>query len=314
MLPEVPDALALVLGIGLAALGGELFLRGANGLATWVRVPTRLVGVTLAAFATSAPEVAVAVNAATAGQPQIALGNALGSNVTVVALILGLTAVAGTIRTPTAEMRKDYRVALVVPLGTALLAADGTLSRLDGAVLLATFLLWLVALTRHARAGRTGEGSSSGRSARRAIATTVVGLVCLIAAGRLLVGAAGSIGAALGMDAFVVGATIIAIGTSTPELATTLVARLRGHHDIGLGLVLGSTVFNGLFIVGVIALIAPITFPWTEVAVGLGAGTLALIAARPDRTGALRCSRGLVLLALYSTYVTVLALFPGTPQ
>lgn len=186
------------------------------------------------------------------------------------------------------------------------------MSRLDATFLLIGFLLWLVALTRHARTARSRASTTSStvRAGRGAIAATVAGLVCLITAGRLLVGAAGSIGTALGMDAFVVGATVIAVGTATPELATTLVAGLRGHHDIGLGLVLGSTVFNGLLVVGVVALIAPITSPWSEVAVGLAAGTLALLVARLDRSGALQPPRGVMLLALYGIYVTLLSPVP----
>lgn len=303
----MPDALALISGLTLAAVGGELFVRGAVGLAVWARVPAGIVGATVVAFATSSPELSVSISAATAGRPQIALGDALGSNVANIGLVLGLTAMVGAITTRRSSIRRDFPVALAAPVGTALLAVDGTVSRLDAMVLLAGFAAWLVLVVRDARRARRATGAVQGDQGRwRALRDTAGGLVCLVAAGQLIVSAAAGIGASLGMDPFVVGATLVAIGTSTPELATALLARLRGLDEVGLGTLLGSNLFNGLFIVAVAALIAPITVPWSEVGIGLTAGVVTVLVALPSRVGLITRRRGAVLLVLYVGYVVAL--------
>ena len=136
----------------------------------------------------------------------------------------------------------------------------------------------------------------------------LVGLVALVVAGRLVADGARAAGNALGLDGFVVGATLVAIGTSLPELATTLSATRHGHHGVGLGTILGSNIFNGLWIVGVAACIAPITVRSSEVAVGLGFGVALVAALFPGRRQRLRRRRGFVLLGMYAAYVATLVL------
>jgi cation:H+ antiporter len=298
------DILVLILGMVCAGAGGELFVRGIVGIARATRIPPGIVAVTLAAFATSSPELAVAISAALAHAPEISLGDALGSNVVNVALILGLTALLAAIRSPRDSVRRDFPAAFLAPLLLAALAWDGVLSRADGVALLIAFTLWLVLTVIEAWRRRSAVEAVLGEARPwRAVVQCAMGLALLVAAGRLIVLGAQGIAAVLGLDAFVIGATLVALGTSAPELATALIARWRGHDEIGLGTILGSNIFNGLFIVGVAATIWPIGIVWQEVAATLGFGMVALIAVFPGRAGIIGRGRGLLLLGTYALYL-----------
>ncbi|MCC7363511.1 MAG: sodium:calcium antiporter [Dehalococcoidia bacterium] len=300
------DGFILLAGILAAAAGGELFVRGAVGLAAWLRVPAGIIGATVAAFATSAPELSVALNAASAGQPEISFGDVLGSNVTNIALILGLALLILPLAASRRDLRRDLPVALLAPVLTGLLLVDGRVGRIDGAVLLTVFVMWLAITLLEARRARDATPAVIGESNHvRAWLASAGGLVLLLVAGRLIVIAAEGIGEDLGIDAFIVGATMVAAGTSTPELATTVVASLRGHAEIGVGTVVGSNVFNNLFIVGITALIAPIGVEWREVTVALVASVLVLLLAIPGPAGRLGRRRGGALVMCYAVYVLV---------
>jgi cation:H+ antiporter len=307
------DLLALLAAIPFAAVGGEAFLKGVLGVGAWLRLPNLLVATTLAAFATSSPELTVSSMAALAGQPEIGLGDALGSNVVNIALILGLALFFGSLAANLAEVRRDAVLALAVPFLTLILAFDGTLSRLDGALLLTVLAVWLVLILRqaidHRRGAPAPDGPAPMRPAR-AWAFVALGLVCLILSGRLFVTGASGIAESLGVHPFAIGALVVAIGTSLPELVTMLVARWRGHDDVGLGTLLGSNIFNGLAIVGVAASIHPIRAPLWEVALTLGFGVLALLAILP-RAGMIARWRGLLLLAIYGAFVAATAASEG---
>lgn len=296
--------LALLLGIACAAIGGDLFVRGLVGLSRWVRVAPAVMGASVAAFATSSPEFSVAVMAAASGRPEIALGDALGSNVVNVALVLAITVVLSGLRVPAGSATRDFPVALAAPPLTALLLLDGTLSRGEGLVLLAAFVAWLAAA---AAAGRRAVEEAhltlSLRERQRAVGAGAAGLAILLVAGQLIMTGATDIATALGMDTFVIGATVVALGTSTPELATALVARFRGHDDVGLGTLLGSNIFNGLCIVAVAALIHPIAVPVRQVGLTLGFGLVAVLVAFPSRARHIGRGRALALLVLYGAYL-----------
>lgn len=301
------DLLALVFGVGLAAAGGELFVRGAVGISHSLRVPPGIIGATVVAFATSSPELSVSASAALAGTPQIGLGDALGSNVVNVALILGLTLAISESTDAHGSLRRDFPVALLVPVITALLLLDGVISRLDGLLMLGAFAAWLASAIAEARRARSSAEQVLGlRRSWMVAAHAVLGLALLVAAGKLIVSGAKALALALGVDPFVVGATLVAIGTSAPELATALVARLRGHDELSLGTLLGSNIFNGLFIVAVAALIQPIEVRWSEVVAALGFGLVAVGLAYPWRGGLGDRGRGAALLVLYAAYVAVL--------
>lgn len=313
-----PDLLAVSSAIPLAALGGEAFLKGVLGVARWLRLPKLLVATTLAAFATSSPELTVSTMAALAGRPGIGLGDALGSNVVNIGLILGIALMFGPLSAPFSEIRRDFVLALAVPLATLVLALDGTLSRTDGAFLLMLFSFWLIQTARqaigHRRRVRANEEADSQADALssaqpwRSGFFVILGLACLVLAGRLFVIGASGIATTLGVYPYVIGATAVAIGTSLPELVTTLLARLRGHHDVSLGTLLGSNLFNGLAIVGIAASIHPIPVPLGEIAVALGFGLLTVLMILP-REGAISPWRGLILLAAYTAFVAATLAF-----
>lgn len=298
------DLLALVAAIVVAALGGASFLKGVLGVAAWLRLPKLLVATTLAAFATSSPEMAVSSLAALAGKPEIGLGDALGSNVVNVGLILGVALLFGALAARRDEIRRDFVLALIVPILTLLLALDGALSRADGALLLSLFVLWSTLVVRQAIAHRRATTTDNGPpvSPLRAWVYLLVGLAALILAGRLFVTGASGIAAALGVHPYLIGVTVVAVGTSLPELVTVLLSRLRGHDDVGLGTLLGSNLFNGLGIVGVAATIHPIRAPLGEVATALAFGVLTVLLMLP-RAGVISRRRGLALLATYAAFV-----------
>jgi len=301
------DCVALSMGVICAGIGGELFVRGAVGLAHWARISPGIIGATVAAFVTSSPELSVSVNAALAGKPQIALGDALGSNVVNVALILGLVLVISGIQSPRDSVKRDFPVALLIPIITGVLFLDGELSRLDGFLMLGMFLAWIVAAIIEARKQRsTAEEVLGEHRGWLVILSCVVGLAFLVAAGNLIVAGARGIAIAFGIDEFIIGATIVAIGTSVPELATTIIAKLRGHDEVGLGAILGSNIFNGIFIVAVAAIIHPITVAWREVAITLVFGLVALVFTYPARTGFIERRRGVLLLVLYAAYLATI--------
>jgi len=302
--------LALAAGLLCAGIGGELFVRAAVGIAAWARVPAGVIGATVAAFATSTPEVSVAIGSALAGKPEIALGDGLGSNVVNVALVLGLALLIGPIVAPRESTRRDVPFAFLIPLVTIAVALDGSVSRVDGVILMGVFSTWLVLTTVGAWRERSAAVEVlAERSHPRSLFELLAGLALLVAAGRLIVFGAQGVGEELGLGQFVIGATFVAVGTSTPELATTLVARVRGHSEIGLGTIVGSNIYNGGFVIALAAVIHPIDVDFREVGVAIGFG-LVLVALLLHARGLLGRRLGVTFLAIYVVYVGVLITMP----
>lgn len=298
------NVLFLLLGVLCAGLGGELFVRGTVGLAKSLRISPGIVAATVAAFATSSPELTVSITSALRGTPRIALGDALGSNVVNVALILGSALLIGVLHAPRGTITRDFPAALAIPVVTALLLMDGELSHIDGIILLVLFLLWFLLVVRQAQRERSAVEEVLGAyPPGRALAEGTAGLVLLIAAGRLIVTGASGIAASYGVSDFVIGATVVAVGTSVPELATTIISRLRGHDEVGLGTVLGSNIFNGLLIVGVASTITPIRIGFYQVAPVLALGLIAVALTYPPPSGIINRHRGVILLAVYAAYL-----------
>lgn len=298
------DYLTLSLGIIFAGVGGEIFVRGTVGIAAWARVSPGIIATTIAAFATSSPELSVSINSAISGVPQIALGDSLGSNVVNIALILALALLVSGIQSPRGNIKREFPVALLIPIFTAILFYDNVLSRFDGLLLLSLFFTWLVAVVLEARKQRSFTVEVLGEKRRLlAVLLCTVGLLFLVAAGSLIVTGAKGIAFSFGLNEFIIGATIVALGTSTPELATTVIAKVRGHDEVSLGTILGSNIFNGTFIIGVAATIHPIRVALDDVAVTLVFGFVALVFTYPSRTGLISRGRGVLLLMLYSGYL-----------
>ncbi|MHB1002001.1 MAG: sodium:calcium antiporter [Armatimonadota bacterium] len=299
------DYLALVIGIVFAGLGGELFIKGSVGLARCLRVSASVIGVTFVAFATSSPELSVAISSAISGRPEIALGDALGSNILNVALILGIALALGGLRSTRKEVKRNISVAFLIPVLIGLLSNDGMLSRIDGLVLFTIFLVWITLVTLEARRQRYGTDSLPVGDQRRLLVAmnSIAGLILLVAAGRFIVLGASGIAEKFGLSSFVIGAVIVSIGTSVPELATTLVSKIRGHDDVGLNTILGSNIFNGLFIIATAAIIHPITVNRLELLPVILFGILTIAFTIPTARHMIDRWRGFALLALYIIYV-----------
>ncbi|HSD44469.1 MAG: sodium:calcium antiporter [Bacteroidota bacterium] len=298
----------LLAGALCAGLGGDLFVRGAVRTATWLRIRPGLIGATVAAFATSAPELAVSITAALEGAPPIALGNALGANVVNLGLALGLSLLVGPSQLSQGGVARDLPAAFAVPALTALFLIDGRLGRIDAGLLLAVFGAWLVLSIRQERETPEARVPFSRRERAETAGLVAAGVALLLVAGEAFVTGAVGLADRFGWDRFVVGATLVAVGTTIPELATSVVAKLRGHDEIGLGTLLGSCLFNGAFIVPAAALITPPIVAFGEVAVALGTGVLLVLAALPYRSATLGRARGVLMLALYIAYIVALAL------
>lgn len=301
------ELIFIALGVACAAIGGDLFVRGVVGLGHWARISPGIVGATLAAFATSSPELSVALHSATAGRPEIALGNALGANVVNISLILAIALVLTSMRSTREAIRREYIVALLAPLLTGLLILDGELSAFDALLLLLLFVVWLAKAANKAKEQRIEPATDGTRNRQWPVVLYCLsGLVLLIAAGHFFVSGASGLAAQFGIDEFIIGATLVALGTTIPELATTLIARLRGHDEVGLGALLGSNIFNGLFIVPLAASIHPITVAWYEAVPALIFGLVSVALVLPGRNGMINRWRGLLLLMLLLAYFAVL--------
>jgi len=307
-------AATLAVAAILAGIGGELFVRAVVGMAERWRMSKLLVAMTIAACATSAPEMMVAVVASANGNSALAMGGALGSNVTNLMLILGVALLFGSMTARMDELRWHLAAVLAAPLAAFALLADGMLSRWEGALLLLAFSAWLVftVISIQRTRGLATETPDPG-AARHPLALLCQlagGVATLVVAGHLFVEGGRTMAHLFGVPESIIGATVVALGTSMPELMTTLVARWRGQQDVGLGTLLGSNLFNGLAILGTAALIAPVDAPrlatWGMLLFGLFA--VLLVIPRGDSLGR---GRGGLLLVSYAMYVAVLGWAPG---
>lgn len=257
-----------VAGLGLLVLGAELLVKGASRLAAALGISPLVIGLTVVAYGTSAPEMAVSVKAAWAGQPDLALGNVVGSSIFNVLFILGASAIITPLVVSSQLIRLDVPIMIGVSLLTFLLAADGSVGRLDGAILFALAVAYTVFQIRQSRkesaAVREEYGREFGpsRSATAAnLAFIAAGLVLLVLGSRWLVNGAVAFAQALGVSELVIGLTIVAAGTSLPEVATSILAAFRGERDIAVGNVVGSNIFNVLAVLGLSGLVAPSGLP-----------------------------------------------------
>lgn len=297
--------LALVAGVVLAAIGGNRFVKGAVGLSAALRVSPGIIAATVAAFSTSSPELAVAILSALDGRPEIALGDALGSNMVNLGVVLGGTAILTRVVARWIDVRRDVPVALGSLVALAALGGDGSLSRTDGVVLLAFFTSWIVRVAFEARRERSTIEAVLDGHWRHATRSLAAGVVAIVAAGQLIVTSAKGFGEILGWDEFIVGTLLVAIGTSVPELVTALLAARRGHAEVGVGVVLGSNVFNSMLIVGVAAVIDSISVGAGTTRSALVLTAIATLVAIPGRSGEVSRGRGVVLVVTYCLWVTI---------
>lgn len=316
-------AAGLLAGLVLLVAGAEALVRGASRLAAAARLSPLVVGLTVVAFGTSSPELAVSVGGALTGTPDVAVGNALGSNVFNVLAILGAAALTGGLVVHQRIVRLDVPLLIGVTAAVWALAAGGRLGRLDGLVLVAglvAYIAWSYRASRREPAeivAEYGEAFAGDAAAQRrrwpvAAALVVAGLAALVGGAQLLVTAATAAAQALGVSELVIGLTVVAAGTSLPELATSVIAAVRGERDIAVGNVVGSNLFNLLGVLGAAALVAPQGLRvGAEVLTGaFPAALLVTLVALPALATGLAVERweGALLVGAYGAYVASLVL------
>ena len=306
-------ALGIFGGVALLYLGGEGLVRGGAALALRLGIAPLVVGLTIVAMGTSMPELVVSVNAARQGYGGIALGNVVGSNIANIALILGVSALIKPVEVQRKLLQLDVPIAVGSTLLLMLLLADGGLGRLDGALLLAGFFsyagftVWEAARRRGAADALEIEVPAGTHRPLTSAVLVVAGLAMLVVGGRVFVEASVALAAHLGVPRAIVGLTVVAIGTSLPEMATSVVAALRGESDLSLGNVVGSNIFNIFCILGITALVQPFSGGQVETAdllVMVGATVLLI----PLMLSGFRVSRaeGAFLLLFYVSYLVFL--------
>lgn len=259
------DVLTLTVGFGLIAYAADRFVDHAAALAQIMGIAPLVVGLTVVAVGSSAPELLVSCIAALDGNGGLAVGNAVGSNIANVGLVLGITAVAGGLTMPATIRRRELPVMLLVSFSVGALLLNGTLGRGEGALLILTFTTLLGALVysqrRRHRAGPENRDPADLKPERsealQALVWTLVHLGLLLAASRIVVVSAVDIAQLLGISSTIIGLTVVAFGTSLPEVAASLAAALKGHHDMAVGNVVGSNIANLLLVLGAAALVSP---------------------------------------------------------
>lgn len=261
----VYDVAAIVIGFALLVWGADRFVIGAGATARNLGVAPILIGLTIVAFATSAPEILVSIVASMQGTPGLAVGNAVGSNIANIGLVLGAAALLRPMEVRSQTLRRELPALLIVTLLAFMLCSDQNLSRTDGMVLLvglALLMYWIVALAfRSSASDPMGADYAaeipSDMTMARALTWLAIGLVVLLVGSNLLVNGAVAIAESLGVSDLIIGLTIVAIGTSLPELAVTTVSALKGEHGLAVGNIIGSNMFNLLAVMGLAAAIAP---------------------------------------------------------
>ncbi|GGC62220.1 calcium/sodium antiporter [Marinobacter halophilus] len=257
---------AILAGLILLVWSADKFVEGAAATAKHLGMPSLLIGMVIIGFGTSAPELAVSAMAAADGNPGLALGNGYGSNITNIALIVGLTAIIAPITMHSQVIRKELPLLVVLTLIAGALLLNGKLTRLDGWILLAVFAAVMgwsiyqgIKSKDDALAGEAdAELIAHPTPLKNAVIWLVIGLILLIASSRLLVWGAVTIAQSLGVSDLIIGLTIVAIGTSLPELASAIAAVRKNEHDLILGNIVGSGIFNTLAVVGLAAAIQPL--------------------------------------------------------
>lgn len=315
--------LAIVAGLVVLVWSADRFVDGAASAAGHFHIPPLLIGVVIIGFGTSAPELVVSALASMEGNPGIALGNAYGSNITNIALILGITALVAPVTVDSQALRHTLPLLTIVSVFAALLLFDDYLSRLDAAGLLLVFAAlmgWTIFqgmrdknAAAEAIPKELQEDLAHPMPLKFAIIWLVIGLVLLIASSRILVWGAVEVAQSLGVSDLIIGLTIIAIGTSLPELASSVVAARKGQHDMVVGNILGSNIFNTLAVVGIAGAVHPLAVGHevltrdVTVMLLLTVSLFVLGYARKGLNGLITRGKGLFLVAMYVMYTLWLA-------
>lgn len=301
----------LALGFVLLVKGADWFVDGAASIAAKLGVPQLVIGLTIVAMGTSAPEAAVSLTAAFHGNADITIGNVVGSNILNILIILGLAAVICPMKVARLTAFVDIPVTIVITMLLLVLGYDGIVSRLDAAMLLLFFIAYLSYLFVMTKKGLiVGESEEEGakiQSVPKALLFTVVGLALIIVGSSFAVDAASAIATMLGLSERFIGLTIVALGTSLPELFTSVAAAIKKNPDMAIGNIVGSNIFNILFIVGLSGLIIPVPFVSAfrfDTLIVTAATVLLFVLTLPTK----RLGRvaGIIMLAAYGAYFAMI--------
>ena len=298
----------LILGFVMLIKGADWFVDGAAGIAARFGIPQLVIGLTIVAMGTSAPEAAVSITAAKLGNAGITIGNILGSNILNVLLILGITAVITTVAVQKSTVKIEMPFMHVITIVLAVLGlTGGEIVLWEGIVLWALFLVYLGYLFRMAKNGSAEEEEVEMQPLWKQILMLVIGIVCIVSGSDLTVDNATILAEALGMDDRLIGLTIVAFGTSLPELVTSVAAAKKGNADIAIGNIVGSNIFNILFVVGTTALITPVAFAQgflIDSAIAVAAGMILWFGVMKEQK--LKRPLGMVMLIGYAVYFVYL--------
>jgi cation:H+ antiporter len=297
------EYILLIVGFVLLIKGADLFVDGASSVAAKLKVPSLIIGLTVVSIGTSLPEAAVSVSASLSGNNSISLGNVIGSNIFNLLMVVGVSSAILPIVTDRDMLKRDMPINIGVTVLLGILLFDGNLSRLEALLLLLLLAAYMFLLIRSALKNRVEAEETKVLSWAKSIVFIVLGVAAIIGGGQLVVNSAKTIAMALGMSETLVGLTVVAIGTSLPELVTSVVAARKGDSGIAMGNVIGSNLFNILFILGMAGVIKPLTADaafFIDTGILLGISALMLLFAFTKR----KISRveGITCVLIYVAY------------
>ena len=296
----------LIVGFVLLVKGADFFVEGSSSIAKMFKIPSVVVGLTIVAMGTSAPEAAVSITASLAGNNDIALSNVLGSNIFNLLVVIGACAIIKGVDTPTDILKRDLPINIGATALLLMIIRDFTISRMEGLFLLLCIAVYLVIVVRKALQNKTEETDEETKvlSPIMSIIYIVGGLCAIVFGGDLVVDKASEIAMTFGLSETLVGLTIVAMGTSLPELVTSIVATRKGETGLALGNAVGSCLFNVLFILGISASLSPISgsvAAFIDTAILLGITVVTYLFARSEQK-TLRIE-GIICIGLYAAYM-----------
>lgn len=302
------ELVLLVTGFVMLIKGADIFVEGAAGIAAKFGIPQLVIGLTIVAMGTSAPEAAVSIAAAFKGTADITIGNVVGSNIINILVILGVTALIVAVAVQQSTVRYEIPFVILVTIVLLVMGAlDGKIGRLDGVILWALFIVYLIYLFLMAKHGREEEEAQMDAPVWKLILFVIIGAALIVIGADVSVDAASEIARVIGLSERFIGLTIVALGTSLPELCTSVVAARKGNADLAIGNIVGSNIFNILFVVGTTSLIIPVPFNpafVVDTAVAIGAAVLLWICVL--RKKKLTRPGGVLMLAAYAGYFAYL--------
>lgn len=299
--------LLLALGFTMLIKGADWFVDGASGIATKFGIPQLVIGLTIVAMGTSAPEAAVSISAAIGGSADITIGNIVGSNILNIFIILGISAVITTLAVASSTIKYETPFMILVTVLLLVLGLDKTIGLIDGIILIIAFIAYLTYLFIMAKKNKEEQPKAKQMAIWKAILLTIIGLALIILGSNVTVDAATAIATAFGVSERFIGLTIVALGTSLPELFTSVSAARKHNADIAIGNIVGSNIFNILFVVGISSVIIPVPFASNfifDTIVAIVAAALLLVCCL--KTKSLKRPAGILMLICYAAYFVMI--------